>query len=212
VILPATVQMDAPAAVVEAKSNGPVKWYSCDDRLLVLLSTNERTCVITGKVEGVYKLYAYTGNAKGPSDPVATVVTVGKPGPGPKPPDPGPKPPVPPDPPPMPVEGKRVLILYESADLSKYPAAQREILFSKAVRDYLKAKCDKDPQADDGAAWRMWDDDIEITQQEAKGWKDLMSRPRASVPWLIVTGRGTFEGPLPANTTEMLTVLKKHLE
>ena len=58
VSIPAAVTMDAPAAVIAAQSNGPVKWFSCDDRLLVLIAPSDRSVVITSKVSGRYKLYA----------------------------------------------------------------------------------------------------------------------------------------------------------
>lgn len=138
-------------------------------------------------------------------------ITTAKP-PPPVPPTP-PTPPKPPEPPPSPApipgDGLRVLIVYESAELSKMPPAQQSVIFSTTVRDYLKSKCAVGP---DGITkdWRIFDKDTDVSA-EAKTWKDAMARPRASVPWIIIsTGKTGHEGPLPATIDDTLTLLKKH--
>lgn len=140
----------------------------------------------------------------------ATVV-IGVPTP-PVPPVP-PAPPVPPTPPPdpapIPAAGLRVLIVYESAELAKLPAAQTNVLYAKSVRDYLNAKC---PAGPDGKTkeWRIWDKDSD-TAGESRLWQDAMRRPRKSVPWILIsTGVGGYEGPLPATVDETLTLLRKY--
>jgi len=125
---------------------------------------------------------------------------------------PPPDPPKPPDPPtpnpaPIPVDGFRVLILYESADQTKMPAAQQSILFSKTVRDYLNSHCAAGPKVKD---WRIWDKDVDPSG-EAKLWQDVMKRPRVGVPWIVVSnGKSGFEGPLPANVGDTMALLKKY--
>ena len=137
-------------------------------------------------------------------------VTIGKPTPpvppGPVPPGPGP---VPPGPAPIPVDGFRVLVVYESAELPKLPPQQQAVLYARSVRDYRDAKCAVGP---DGKTreWRMWDKDSDASG-EAKHWQDALKRERKSVPWIIVsTGKGGYEGPLPASVAETLALLKKH--
>ena len=125
-------------------------------------------------------------------------------------PPPGPNPPPPPPgPSPIPVEGFRALIIYETSELSKMPAAQSNILYAQSVRDYLNAKCVVGPDSKT-REWRIWDKDVS-TDAESKLWQDAMKRKRDSVPWLIIsTGKGGFEGPLPANVDETLVLLKKY--
>lgn len=190
-----------------------VRWYSPDKGLQVFpveLLKDSKTAVVTATTPGRYRLVAWTAKGDVPSDPAICVVIVGDAPPiPPVPPDPGPKPPDPPGP--SPISGKRVLILYESADATKMPAKQQDIIFGRAVRDYLNAACEVGP---DGKTkdWRIWDKDV-ATDGEAQVWKDAMKRERKSIPWLIVGGKGGgYEGPLPATTEEFLALVKKHLD
>src|SRR5207249_8629180 len=50
---------------------------------------------------------------------------------------PAPPGPTPPGPTPIPGDGLRVLIVYESAELSRYPKEQLSVLYGSAVRGYL---------------------------------------------------------------------------
>lgn len=139
-------------------------------------------------------------------DEAEVTVTIGVgPGPGPDP-DPGPKP----SPAPIPAVGLHVLIVYESADLGKMSAAQQAILYAQSIREYLNTKC---PAGPDGKTkeWRIWDKDV-ATDGESKLWQEAMKRPRSATPWIIVSNLdkgGGFEGPLPTNVADALTLLKK---
>lgn len=129
----------------------------------------------------------------------------------PAPPGPGPTPPTPT--PPAPGVGSRVLIVYESADLTKLPAAQLSVLYAKSVRDYLNSKC---ALGSDGKTreWRIWDRDVDATS-EGKSWQALLARPRKSVPWLVIgtdAGNVAHEGALPATVADMLATLRRHME
>jgi hypothetical protein len=135
-----------------------------------------------------------------------TTFSVGEvqPGPAPVPPDPKP---VPPDP-----VGKfsKALIVYETADLSKMARPQHAVLFAKSVRDHLQAKTSLEP---DGKtrAWRIFDKDVDAST-DSRGWKELLARPRASTPWIILTdgaGAVIHEGPLPADVNATLELLKR---
>src|SRR5438105_2269448 len=87
-------------------------------------------------------------------------------------------PPVPPLPP-ISGDGLRALIVYETGDLAKMPAAQRDILYSDALRKYLSTKAAKGP---DGKTpeWRVYDQ-AEDTTNESRLWQDAMKRPRKSL-------------------------------
>lgn len=131
------------------------------------------------------------------------------PTPAPVPPVP-PKPPEPPLPPaPIAAEGLHVLIVYESADLSKLPASQAAILTSSALRDYLNAHC---PAGADGQTkeWRVLDKDADMTA-ESPLWQAAMKRPRQSLPWLVVSdGKTGFEGPLPSDLAGTVALIQKY--
>ena len=102
-----------------------------------------------------------------------------------------------------------MLIVYESADLSKLPPPQLNVLDAKSVRDYLDSHCVKGP---DGKTpeYRIWDQNVP-TANEAKTWQDAMKRSRSGLPWLIVSnGKTGFEGPLPPNTDAMLRILQQY--
>lgn len=187
-----------------------VRWYSPDKGLEcfpVELLKDSKTAVVTATAKGRYRLVCWTAKGDSPSDPAVCVVVIGDapdPGPGP---GPGPNPPDPPQP--SPIAGKRVLIVYESADATKLPTGQQDILFGRATRDYLNAHCDPDSGGTKG--WRIWDKDV-ATDDEGAAWKDAMKRPRAAVPWVIIgNGKGGHEGPLPATEAEFLALCRKYL-
>lgn len=135
-----------------------------------------------------------------------------KAGKGPKPPPdpPGPQP----GPAPIPLPGFRALIVYETADLAKLTKDQTAILYAVgpgSVREYLQAKC---VAGSDGTTkeYRVWDQNTVVTAA-AKHWQDVMARPRASVPWLVVSnGVKGFEGPLPPTPADTLKILKQYGE
>jgi hypothetical protein len=137
----------------------------------------------------------------------ATVTVEGAPDPvppGPTPPGPNP-PPVPPDP----AAPLRVLVVYETADLPKMPAAQRALLFDAKVRAALKDRTDK--AGPDQRGWNIWDKDTDVSQT-APFWQSAMKRPRAAVPFvhLFKGDKPVYEGPLPADAAAMLDLINKH--
>lgn len=121
---------------------------------------------------------------------------------------PPPIPPVPPDPPqppdpPDPFEGAapafRVLIVYESADLQKYPVPQLSALTSETWRKYAESK----------GTWRCFDKDTDLTNAPA-AFKKAMGKAGSTLPYLLVgNGKKGFAGPMPANIDDLMTILKK---
>ncbi len=129
----------------------------------------------------------------------------GDPRPPPVPPGPNPPGPVPP----IPDAGFRVLIVEETAELSKMPASQVQIRTSKTVRDYLDAKCAIGP---DGKTreYRIWDKDVPAQNDPSVAMKAALARPRASIPWIIISnGKAGYEGALPLTVADTMTLLKK---
>lgn len=147
------------------------------------------------------------------SDPVVTTVVAGNP-PDPDVDPPGPKPPDPPAPPgpnpaPIPDPGFRAMIVFESADLSKLPAAQAAHVLSGPLRTYLTGHCVAEPGGQ--KAWRFYDKDVDASR-DLPVWKTALERVRGKpTPWLIVSnGKAGFEGPLPATVNDTLALLKKY--
>ena len=102
----------------------------------------------------------------------------------------------------------RVLIVEETADRAKLPAAQLAILFDQRVRSFLNANC---AVGEFGVReWRVWDTNV-ATDAEGKLWQDAMRRERKSLPWIVISnGQAGFEGPLPENAEKTLELIKKY--
>lgn len=117
-----------------------------------------------------------------------------------------PTPPTPPNPPPpVPDAGFRVLVVRESA--TPLTPAQRLILSDSTVRAYLDAHCVKE---NGQPGWRVFDPDTDMTAA-AKPWQEMMKRPRASLPWVVISNGTTgFEGPLPATVDDFLVLARKY--
>lgn len=124
---------------------------------------------------------------------------------------PGPAPtPQPPTPAPIEIDGFAVLIVEESGDRAKLTIGQHAAMFGKTCNDYLDEKCAADPYGKNTKAHRILDKDVSLAQIGA-AWEKAMKRPRASVPWLVVSHpkRGGFEGPLPEKEEDTIALLKK---
>ena len=161
----------------------------------------------------VYPAGAYTVTTPDPTSIIwtATSITFSW-GPTPVPPAPPvpPLPPVPPDPPsPIPSSGLRVLIIYESADLTKYPPAQTAILYDQSLRTYLDSVSVLGPDMKTHE-YRIWDKDVNLVG-DSQLWKGAMSRSHPQLPWIVIAnGVVGYEGPLPANTTDTIALVKKY--
>ncbi len=204
----ATGDVGDPIRVAADTAGKQVQWVSMDAGLKVFppeLLKDSKTAVVWANAAGRYRLLAYTGVGDEVSLPAVCTVVVGTPAPVPPDPGPGPKPPDPP----QPVAGLRVLVVYESADLGKMPRGQLDVIYGKAVRDYLSTKTT--PTADGGKrGWYIADQNTDFSG-ESKVWQDILKRPRAALPWLVLSdggGKVVWEGPLPADPTAMLARLK----
>lgn len=173
--------------------------------------------VVTAKAQGLCKLTAYgvVNNKAKKLDSIKLLV-----GPLPPPPVPPipvppiPVPPVPPEPPvppaPIPDAGLHVLIIEETSQRSKLPAAQAAIFQSKNMANYLNTNCPID-SGGKTHAWRVYDQNVTLVNEQP--WvQKLMSRTRASVPWIVISnpGKGSYEGPLPANDTDAIALIQKY--
>ena len=133
--------------------------------------------------------------------------------PFPPPPPPPPVPPVPPvptvPPSPIPSPGLRVLIIYESADLTKYPPAQTAILYDQSLRMYLDSVSVLGPDLKTHE-YRIWDKDVNLVG-DSQLWKSAMSRSHPQLPWIVIANGVTgYEGPLPANTVDTIALVRKY--
>lgn len=165
-------------------------------------------CLLVGVKDGKSSIFVIRNGDATTAPQVADRldVTVGKPQPDP----PGPLPPQPDPPgpnPPIPSEGFRVLFVYESKDLSTLPSAQVQAMTAKEVLDYLDSHCVK---VNGQPEYRKFDKDVDLSKA-SQFWKDGMARPRQSLPWIVMTnGKTGYEGPLPANTAELMKLLKTY--
>jgi hypothetical protein len=210
--VPATVTSSPEGLVTVVGEPGPLRvrgrFIEEPERVQTKTFTAKHLFIVEAAASGRCEVLVVVCKADGPADVLRRTIDVSI---EPRPPPVPPVPPVPP-PPPIPGQGNMVLMVYETADLSKMPEKQLQVMYSKQVRDYLTAKTGNDA---DGKtkAWRVWDQNVD-TSAEAKTWKDLMARPRASVPWMVVRtdAKGAHEGPLPSSVDEAMTLLKKYLE
>ncbi len=153
---------------------------------------------------GVYNIEASAGKVDKDGnlqqDSADFTVTIGDPAPPipPKPPGPTPDP----DPFQSTAEGLKVLIVYESEDLTKYPAEQAAVLTNKEVRSLLNSKAE--------GTWHIWDKDVN-TSNESAMWQKVMKRSRKSLPWIVIgNGKSGFEGPLPATSSATIELINKY--
>jgi hypothetical protein len=205
-----------PIPLVATADGGNVVWFSPDPGLTVIdggfFGGDSKKALLFAPNAGRYRVWAVTALKDKVSERAECIVTVGTP-PEPPPVPPGPTPPGPtppgPGPAPTPAAGLRVLMVYESADVSALPAAQQAVLYSKSVRDYLRAKCAAEPGG--WKAFRIYDKDVDLAAESAE-WKALMSRPRKQVPWVVIADgpKVLYEGALPATVDEALALLKKY--
>lgn len=144
------------------------------------------------------------------------MVEVNGPAPPPKPTDPDIKPgPKPDGTSPFAEAGNRCLIIFDSANTTR-PAAQNAILFGKAVRDLLNERCVEGPTNEkDGAGkvmkeWRIYPANSDVSLARPV-FKNAFAKKGGS-DWIML-GNGTtgYSGPLPANETEAVALIKKHL-
>jgi hypothetical protein len=157
----------------------------------------------------VVRLTAIDFDAKKVERATFSFTVEGAPAPQPPGPGPGPVPPGPEPKPPTPTKGLHVLILYESADATKLPAAQQGILYGKATRDWLNQNCSPWGGIKD---WGIFDKDSDLGSYSPT-LKALQLRPRASLPWVAIASDGPvvlYEGPLPADAASMLALLNKY--
>lgn len=123
-------------------------------------------------------------------------------------PDVNPVDPKPVDPPDISKEPLKVLIVRDAKALN-LPHEQQLIFISNKISSYLSKHCSlsKDNKPD----YRIWDDSY--TQDQLKNedplWSTLYTRPRTSLPWIvIVKGTKAVEGPLPNTVDETLSLLE----
>lgn len=155
---------------------------------------------------GQYKIKLRTIKGKAVQTARATVtIGDGDPTPGPQPPGPGPQPPPPSPAAPIAAPGFRVLIVYQ--DQMPLPLAQHSVIYGQAMRNYLNAKCPREPSGQ--ASYRIWDADLDVSQSP-KHYQDAYNRVRLrQLPYLVVSNGTTgWEGPLPASEAETLAILK----
>lgn len=120
----------------------------------------------------------------------AMVAEIGAPTPEP------PKPPIPP----IPVAGLRVLIVDETLDRGRLPAAQIPIFSSTILRQYV---------ASHGGQFRTMDDDDDPSLVSPEWQKLRASITTPSPSWAVYTTAGGVSEPLPANLDAAMSELQR---
>ena len=111
--------------------------------------------------------------------------------------------------------GNRFLLVYEAEEKSEYPAEQAAIISSGNLAEYLDEHC---VTSTDGPEWRMWDDDVRLTDSSgplvSPVWIEAMALPRTSLPWLIVTNGvdDGYTGPLPTTESDVMAIVRRVFE
>jgi hypothetical protein len=91
-----------------------------------------------------------------------------------------------------------VLIVYDTS--KPLPATQISAMNGVAVETYIKSKGDSRIYAH-----------TETGEHDVAVYAAAMKREKKSLPWIMVgKGKSGYEGPMPANTVDMLTLLKKY--
>lgn len=121
-------------------------------------------------------------------------------------PAPGPAPEPTPDPAPVVEGGLRVMFIREQQ--SPGSEGLGHIWNSVKIREYLDSKCEKDNGLPER---RFVDDDTDMSREKSAVMREMFARPRASLPWLIITnGKTGYEGPVPEDVDRTLDLLKKY--
>lgn len=164
--------------------------------------------LVTAAKTGRAELFVYPDGAKKASDVIRRLldVDVGTP------PDVGPKVDPVPDAVPalFPGDGLRVYVVYESADLAKYPAAQVNAMSAGVVREYLNSKV---PVGPDGKTYeyRFLDQNV---VPDVPAFTTVHKKARTTLPWVYASNGkpgaiNNYDGPLPADTHAFLAMLKR---
>lgn len=128
------------------------------------------------------------------------------PTPDPNPPTPAPPTPVEP-PAPIPGDGLRILIVYD--EMKPLNPGHDAIIFGAENRKYID---DVTVVGPDGKKkeWRIFPSKINFAD-DTLVWKNAMTRPRSSLPWLIVSnGKTGFEGKLPESEADFKAVVERY--
>jgi hypothetical protein len=162
---------------------------------------------LIGAKAGTTSITVLSNGENGGPPVVLDRLTIVVEGDGPKPPEPPGPGPNPPGPTPIPTTGFRVLIVWETKDLSTYPSSQIAAVNAREVREYLNAKCVK---VGSQPEWRVYDPDTDVSR-ESKIWQDAMKIKRDKLPWIVVSDgvKGTSE-PLPADKDALMNLLKTY--
>lgn len=115
-------------------------------------------------------------------------------------------PPEPKDEAPIKEPGFRVLMVF--ANNTARPESQKSVIYGETVRKFLEEKCVSGP--DGQKEYRIYPASTDVSE-EAKLWQDAFKLPRTGDDWIVISnGKTGYKGPLPANPSDALTLLKKY--
>lgn len=216
VILGPTETPAGEQVILTAQGNARKYLWSHQAELGALVCCDNRTLAFATRHPGIYTFVLAGSDATGDVAVYRhTVQVAGSPTPQPTPDPPNPDPT--PTPAPVVTGPIVVLLLEESEDRT---GATALLMDSWPIREYLNAHCEK---GSDGRPMWFWADDDVVFTRYPQVWQDAMKLPRATLPWMVVLGKGgtgppLFSGPLTKTVEgksvvmtpdEVLTILEK---
>jgi len=122
-----------------------------------------------------------------------------------------PDPPKPPDPPgPTPGTGTHLLMVFETADVAKYPLPQLAILQGASIRTWLNGKLP--PKSAKSYRWYILDKDTDVSNIDPV-WKGILAAAPPTPSYVIADEQGKIvtKGPLPATVEAAQTEFGKYI-
>lgn len=108
---------------------------------------------------------------------------------------------------PIPVDGLRVVFVEES---ESNPVWFSTLTGDPVLRNWLNDNCVKEPTGEPG--WKIFDEDRD-TKNDLPVYQQVLTRPRTSVPWYVVSnGRTGAEGPIGAGVqaNDLIAIFSKY--
>lgn len=105
-------------------------------------------------------------------------------------------------PPPVPGEGFHLLIVEETEQRASLTPDQFRMIFGADTRKLIR---------DSGCQFRIWDQHVNAVGEPVQWFRDALTVPRESIPWLIISnGKSGYSGPLPEKLEEFEAIVRRY--
>jgi hypothetical protein len=109
------------------------------------------------------------------------------------------------------IDNLSVLIMYESADLPKYPISQRSVMQSTDLQVFMNRTLPRDTSSQ--PLWRILDKDVTFPATcDTTFCKWMGTLDKSKLPLLVLGNKDkiVFQGPLPEDTEQVKALITKH--